>query len=467
MAHKFAITDTTLRDAHQSLLATRMTTEDILQVASDLDKVGFHSMEVWGGATFDSCMRFLNEDPWERLHKIRKAAPNTKLQMLLRGQNLVGYRHYADDVVDEFCKRCIGNGIDIIRIFDALNDPRNVEAAYTATKKAGGLVQGTISYTNSPVHNFEYFVKLAKTYRDMGADSICIKDMSGIIYPYGAYDLVSQIKAEVDLPVQLHCHYTSGMASMSYMKAIEAGCDVVDCALSPLALGSSQPAIESMVAAFTGTEYDCGYDMELLSSIAEKVKEIRTHYGQYDVSDPNVDTNVLRFQIPGGMISNFMSQLKEANALHRLPEVLEEVPRVRKDMGYPPLVTPSSQIVGSQAVLNVLSGSRYKMATNEVKGYFKGQYGQPPAPMDAEIQKQIIGDEVAITHRPADDLEPQIQSAIKEIGHLADTMEEVLLYIMFPQVAKKFLEDKMAGKVNVEMNMIGSDEDDKVNYCPV
>ncbi len=467
MSFKVGITDTTLRDAHQSLIATRMNIEDILSVASDLDKAGFHSMEVWGGATFDSCMRFLNEDPWERLRKIRKAAPNTKLQMLLRGQNLLGYRHYADDVVEEFVKRAIGNGIDIIRIFDALNDTRNVRKAVEACKAAGGHAQVAVSYTNSPVHNIEHFVKLAKTLKEMGADSICIKDMSGIIFPYGAYDLVKGIKDEAKLPVQLHCHYTSGMASMSYMKAVEAGCDVIDCAMSPFALSTSQPAVESMVAAFQGTEYDTGIKLEQLMPIAAKLKEIRKHYKQFDIADPRVDPNVLLSQIPGGMISNFMSQLREANALDRLQEVLEEVPRVRKDMGYPPLVTPSSQIVGSQAVLNVLSGERYKIATNEVKNYFHGQYGQPPAPMDAEIRKKVIGNDPVITHRPADDLKPMLQEGKNEIGDLAETMEDVLSYIMFPQVARPFLEDKMAGKINVELNMVGSDSEGKLNYCPV
>jgi oxaloacetate decarboxylase alpha subunit len=440
--HKVGITDTTLRDAHQSLLATRMTIDDILTVASDLDKVGFHSMEVWGGATFDSCMRFLNEDPWERLRKIRKACPNTKLQMLLRGQNLLGYRHYSDDVVDLFVKKCIENGIDIIRIFDALNDVRNVESAVKATKKYGGHAQVAVSYTNSPVHNTAHFVELAKKLKAMGADSICIKDMSGLIYPYAAYDLVKGIKEQVDLPVQLHCHYTTGMASMAYMKAIEAGCDVVDCAMSPLAMGTSQPADEVLTAVLKGTQYDTGIDLDKLLAIAPKVKEIRSHYAEFDIANPGVDPTVLASQIPGGMMSNFLSQLRAANALDRLDEVMAEVPRVRKDMGYPPLVTPSSQIVGSQALMNVLAGGRYKMVTNEVKGYFQGQYGQPPAPMDEKVRKQIIGDLPSITHRPADDLPPYLDDARKEIGDLAKNDEDLLLYIMFPQVAKPFLEQK-------------------------
>ena len=442
---KVGITDTTLRDAHQSLLATRMTIDDILTIASDLDKVGFHSMEVWGGATFDSCMRFLNEDPWERLRKIRKACPNTKLQMLLRGQNLLGYRHYSDDVVDLFVQKCVENGIDIIRIFDALNDVRNVESAVRATKKYGAHAQVAVSYTNSPVHNTAHFVELAKKLKVMGADSICLTCMSGLIYPYGAYDLVKGIKEQAGLMVQLHCHYTTGMAAMSYLKAIEAGCDVVDCAMSPLAMGTSQPADETMVAVLQGTEYDTGIELGDLLAIAPKVKEIRSHYKEFDLANPGVDPTVLASQIPGGMMSNFLSQLKAANALGRIDEVLAEVPRVRKDMGYPPLVTPSSQIVGAQALLNVLSGGRYKMVTNEVKAYFQGQYGQPPAPMDEEVKKQIIRDMPSITHRPADDLPPYLDEARKEIGSLAKNDEDLLLYVMFPQVAKPFLEQKYAG----------------------
>ena len=442
--HKVGITDTTLRDAHQSLLATRMSIDDILTVASDLDKVGFHSMEVWGGATFDSCMRFLNENPWERLRKIREACPNTKLQMLLRGQNLLGYRHYSDDVVDLFVKKCVENGIDIIRIFDALNDVRNVESAVRATKKYGAHAQVAVSYTNSPVHNTEHFVGLAKKLKAMGADSICIKDMSGLAYPYAAYDLVKGIKDEVGLMVQMHTHYTTGLASMIYLKAIEGGCDVVDCAMSPLAMGTSQPADEVMVAALQGTPYDTGIKLESMQPIVPKIKEIRSHYKEFDIANPGVDPSVLSSQIPGGMMSNFLSQLKAANALDRIDEVLAEVPRVRKDMGYPPLVTPSSQIVGSQALMNILAGGRYKMVTNEVKAYFQGQYGQPPAPMDEEIKKQIIGNLPSITHRPADDLAPYLDEARKEIGDLAKNDEELLLYVMFPQVAKEFLAKKNA-----------------------
>lgn len=449
MTHRVGITDTTLRDGQQSLIATRMKIEDILEVAGDLDKAGFHSMEVWGGATFDSCVRFLNEDPWVRLRKIREACPNTKLQMLLRGQNLLGYRHYADDVVDAFVERAIGNGIDIIRIFDALNDVRNVRAAVEATKKYGGHAQVAVSYTNSPVHNIEYFVNMAKTLKEMGADSIAIKDMSGILYPFGAYELVKGIKENVDLPVQLHCHYASGMAGISYFKAVEAGCDVLDCAMSPFALSTSQPAVETMVAAFEGTGYDTGIKLDSLTEAAAKLKEIRKHYAEFDKASPQVSPDVLLAQIPGGMMSNFLSQLEEADAIDRMDEVLAEVPRVRKDMGYPPLVTPSSQIVGTQSLMNVLWGERYAVATDEVKNYFKGQYGQPPAPMDKDIQKEIIGDDEFITCRPADLLKPMMEEMKAEIGDLAETQEDLLTYIMFPQVAKKFLEDKKAGKVNL------------------
>lgn len=449
MTHRVGITDTTLRDGQQSLIATRMKIEDILEVASDLDKAGFHSMEVWGGATFDSCVRFLNEDPWVRLRKIKEACPNTKLQMLLRGQNLLGYRHYADDVVDAFVERAIGNGIDIIRIFDALNDARNVRAAVEATKKYGGHAQVAVSYTNSPVHNIEYFVNMAKTLKEMGADSIAIKDMSGILYPFGAYELVKGIKDNVDLPVQLHCHYASGMAGISYFKGVEAGADVLDCAMSPFALSTSQPAVETMVAAFEGTEYDTGINLADLTEVAGKLKEIRKHYAEFDKASPQVSPNVLLAQIPGGMMSNFLSQLKAADAEDRMEEVLAEVPRVRKDMGYPPLVTPSSQIVGTQSLMNVIYGERYFVATDEVKNYFKGQYGQPPAPMDEAIKKEIIGDGESITCRPADLIEPMMEDMKAEIGDLAETKEDLLTYIMFPQVAKEFLKNKKAGKVNL------------------
>ena len=466
MPHQVKICDTTFRDAHQSLLATRMKTEDILAIAPAMDEVGFYSMEVWGGATFDTCIRFLNEDPWERLRLIRKAMPKTKLQMLLRGQNLVGYRHYADDVVDEFVKRAVGNGIDIIRIFDALNDPRNLERAMSAAAREGAHTQGCIAYTNSPVHSITYFADLAATLLDMGADSICIKDMAGIIYPYGAYELVRSIKERTGLPVQMHCHYTSGMASMAYMKAVEAGAEILDCANSSLALSSSQPCEETMIATFQGTPYDTGLDLLKLASIAEELKAIRKKYAAFDNADPCVDPNVLHYQIPGGMISNFISQLKQSNAMDRLNEVLAEVPRVRQDMGYPPLVTPSSQIVGSQALLNVLQGERYKMATKETQNYFKGEYGAPPAPMNQEVKQKVVGNAETITCRPADVITPMLGEAQREIGAWIDTPEDLLMYIMFPQVAKTFFENRLAGKTRVEFNMVGGGTG-KVNYCPV
>jgi len=460
------ITDTTLRDAHQSLLATRMKLEDMLPIAEKMDAVGFHSMEVWGGATFDSCMRFLNEDPWERLRQLRKVIKNTKLQMLLRGQNLVGYRHYADDVVEEFVKRAVANGIDILRIFDALNDMRNMEKAMAVAKQEGAHIQATLSYTISDFHNIEYYLKAARTLKEMGADSICIKDMAGIITPTMAFDLVKSLKDNIQLPVQLHCHYTSGMASMAYLKAVEAGADVLDCAISTMANSSSQPADETMVAALAETPYATGLDLNLLSEIAEYFKEVRKKYKAFDIADSTVDVNVLRYQIPGGMISNFIAQLQQANALDKLPQVLQEVPRVRADFGFPPLVTPSSQIVGTQAVMNVLGGERYKMVSNEVKQYMKGLYGQPPAPMNEEVRKKIIGDEEPTLGRPADLLPPQMEEAKKEIAFYAESVEDVLSYVLFPPVAKKFLEERLAGKTNVDYTLVGG-EGQKPSVYPV
>lgn len=451
---KIKITDTTLRDAHQSLLATRMRIEDMLPIVAKMDQMGFYSMEVWGGATFDSCMRFLNEDPWERLRLLRRELKNTKLQMLLRGQNLVGYRHYADDVVEEFVKKAVYHGIDILRIFDALNDVRNMEKAMNTAKKEGGHVQGTISYTISPVHDLAYYLRLAQDLREMGADSICIKDMAGIITPMMAFELVKSLKEKIGLPIQIHCHYTSGMAAMSYLKAVEAGVDVLDCAISSLANATSQPAVETMVATLQGTPFDTGLDLDHLSEIADYFRKVRAKYGKFDMANSTVDTNVLRYQIPGGMISNFISQLQQQNALDKLPEVLEEVPRVRADLGFPPLVTPSSQIVGTQAVLNVLTGEPYKIVTNEVKNYLKGLYGQPPAPVNEEIRKKVIGDCQTVTVRPADLLKPQLEQARKEIAFLRESEEDVLSYVLFPQVAVKFLEERLAGKTNVDYSLI-------------
>lgn len=447
------ITDTILRDAHQSLVATRMRTEEMLPVAEKLDEAGFHSLEAWGGATFDSCLRFLNEDPWERLRVLKSHIKKTPLQMLLRGQNLLGYRHYADDVVEAFVQKSVENGIGIIRIFDALNDVRNMEKAITAAKKAGAHVQGTVVYTVSPVHNLDYYMGLAKELTSLGIDSLCIKDMAGLITPYIAFDLVSRLKKEVAVPLQLHSHYTSGMAAMSYLKAIEAGIDYIDTALSPFALGTSQPATETMVAVLKDTPYDTGLDLTLLGEIADHFKEVRSHY-QIDSILTMVDTMVLNYQIPGGMLSNLTSQLKQQNALHRLPEVLKEVPRVREDLGYPPLVTPTSQMVGTQAVLNVLTGERYKMVINEVKNYVRGLYGRPPAPINPEIKQKIIGNEVPITCRPADLLEPELEKAKKDSAYYLESEEDILTYALFPQIAVKFFEARQAKKYRVDAELV-------------
>jgi oxaloacetate decarboxylase alpha subunit len=449
---KVGLTDTTLRDGHQSLLATRMKTEDMLPIAEKMDKVGFHSLEVWGGATFDTCLRFLNEDPWERLRALRSAFKNTKLQMLLRGQNLVGYKHYADDVVDAFCAAAVKNGIDIIRIFDALNDLRNMERSIKASKAAGAHVQGTIVYTISPVHDIPHYVALLNNLTKMGVDSVCIKDMAGILSPYMAYDLVKAFKENTDLPIQLHTHYTAGWASMTYLKAIEAGCDVVDTAMSPLALGTSQPATEAMVATLQNSPYDTGLNLPLLADIASFFRDVRKKYGTFDVGT-TLDTNVLIWQIPGGMLSNFVSQLKQQNALDKMDEVLAEVPRVRADFGYPPLVTPSSQLVGSQAVLNVLGGERYKLATNETKNYMRGLYGQPPMPVNEEIRKKVIGDEAPITCRPGDVIPPGMEEAKKGIAAYMEKEEDVLSYALYPPQAEKFLQERLAGKTRTDLDL--------------
>lgn len=450
------ITDTILRDAHQSLIATRMKIDEMLPVAKQLDKVGFHSLEMWGGATFDSCIRFLNEDPWERLRTLRGVIKNTPLQMLLRGQNLLGYHHYPDDVVELFVKKSIENGIDIIRIFDALNDVRNMKKAIEATKKYGGHAQGTVVYTTSPVHSNDYYVKVAKQLEKLGIDSLCIKDMAGLLTPYNAYELVSKLKKQIKVPIQLHSHYTTGMASMTYLKAIEAGVDVIDTAMSPFALGTSQPPTETMVAVLKDTPYDTKLDFELLSEIADYFKEVRANY-DIDSVITMVNTMILKYQIPGGMLSNLTSQLKQQNALDKLPDVLKEVPKVRKDLGYPPLVTPTSQIVGTQAVVNVLTGGRYKMIIKEVKNYVKGFYGKPPAPIKPEIKKKIIGDEKTITCRPADLLEPELKKAAKEISYYRESEEDVLTYVLFPQIAINFFKERQAKKYKVDSNLVKKD----------
>ncbi len=440
--NKVLITDTILRDAHQSQAATRMRLEDMLPACEALDKAGYWSLECWGGATFDSCMRFLNEDPWERLRALKKAMPNTKLQMLLRGQNLLGYKHYADDVVEAFIEKAIKNGIDVIRIFDALNDVRNMETAIKATKKFGGHVEAALSYTISPVHNEEYFVDLAIKLEQMGADTICIKDMANLLLPYDAMSLVKALKAKVKVPIHLHTHNTTGTGDMTYLKAIEAGVDIIDTALSPLANGTSQPSTEAMVATLKGTKYDTGLDLNQLSEIATHFRSVAQKLKEQGSLDPkvlNVDPNTLLYQVPGGMLSNLISQLKQAKAEDKLYEVLAEVPRVREDFGYPPLVTPTSQIVGTQAVLNVLMGERYKMVSKESKGLLRGEYGMLPGKVNEEVRKKAIGDDEVITCRPADKIPPELEKYREEFKDITKSDEDVLSCAMFPQVAPKFL----------------------------
>ena len=445
MAGKLYITDTILRDAHQSQAATRMRLEDMLPACELLDKVGYWSLECWGGATFDSCMRFLGEDPWERLRALRKAMPNTKLQMLLRGQNLLGYKHYADDVVDAFVKKSIENGIDIIRVFDALNDTRNVAQAMKSIKKYGGVCEAAISYTVSPVHSEEYFVNLACELESMGADVICIKDMANLLLPYDAYSLVKKLKEKVTVPIHLHTHNTTGTGDMTNLLAAQAGVDIVDCALSPMANGTSQPSTEAMVATLKGTDRDTGLDLNLLAEAAQHFRKVADRLKADGILDPkvlNVDTKTLIYQVPGGMLSNLLSQLKQANAEDKFYDVLAEIPNVRKDFGYPPLVTPTSQIVGTQAVLNVLSGERYKMITKESKGLLRGEYGRVPGEVNEEVRRKAIGDAELITCRPADMLEPEFEKYRAEAGDLAKSDEDVLSYALFPQVAGKFLKER-------------------------
>ena len=451
------IMDTTLRDAHQSLIATRMTTEQILPIVAKMDKVGFSALEVWGGATFDACLRFLKEDPWMRLRKIKDLAPNTPLQMLFRGQNILGYRHYADDVVEYFVQKSIANGIDNIRIFDALNDVRNLQTAVKAANKEKGHAQVAISYTISEVHTIEYYVELAKRIQDMGANSICIKDMAGLLVPYEAEKLISALKEAVpEMPLQLHTHYTSGVASMTYLKAIEAGCDIIDTAMSPLAMGTSQPATEVLVKTLQGTPYDTGIDPEALNEITEYFKPIRQEAlesGLMSTKVLEVNINTLRYQVPGGMLSNLVSQLKQQGAEDKFDEVLKEIPRVRADFGFLPLVTPTSQIVGTQAVLNVLAGERYKMVSKESKGIVRGEYGQTPVPISEEIVKKIIGDEERITCRPADLLKPELDKLEKEMAQYKEQDEDVLSYALFPQVATEFFKYREAQKTKVDPNV--------------
>ncbi|MDV2077095.1 sodium-extruding oxaloacetate decarboxylase subunit alpha [Marinobacter xestospongiae] len=449
-AKKIEVTDVILRDAHQSLIATRMRTEDMLPICDKLDQVGYWSLEVWGGATFDACVRFLKEDPWERLRQLRKALPNTRLQMLLRGQNLLGYRHYADDVVEAFVQKAADNGIDVFRVFDALNDLRNIETAMKAVKKAGKHAQGTICYTTSPVHTPALFVQQAKDMQAMGADSIAIKDMAGLLTPYATYELVRAIKAEVDLPLVVHSHSTSGLAPLCQLKAVEAGADRIDTAISSFASGTSHPATESQVAALKGTDYDTGLDLELLSEIADYFREVRKKYHQFESEFTREDVSVQINQVPGGMMSNLANQLKEQNALDKIRDVFDEIPRVREDLGFPPLVTPTSQIVGTQAVYNVLAGQRYKTITNEVKRYLQGGYGQPPAAVNANIQKKAIGNESVHEGRPADLLSPELNKLREDIGSLASSEEDVLTYAMFPDLGREFLQQRADGTLQPE-----------------
>jgi len=444
-AKRIQVTDLTLRDAHQSLIATRMRTEDMLPICNKLDQIGYWSLEVWGGATFDACVRFLKEDPWERLRQLREALPNSRLQMLLRGQNLLGYRHYADDVVEAFVQKAADNGIDVFRIFDALNDLRNIETAMKAVKKAGKHAQGTICYTTSPVHTLALFVQQAKDMQFMGADSVAIKDMAGLLTPYATFDLVKAIKAEVDLPLVIHSHSTSGLAPLCQLKAIEAGVDRIDTAISSFSSGTSHPATESQVAALKGTDYDTGLDLALLSEIAVYFREVRKKYQQFESEFTREDVSVQINQVPGGMMSNLANQLKEQNALDRIREVFDEIPRVREDLGFPPLVTPTSQIVGTQAVYNVLAGQRYKTITNEVKRYLQGGYGQPPAPVNAEVRNKAIGNESVDEGRPADQLSPEMTRLRKDIGELALSEEDVLTYAMFPDLGREFLQQRKDG----------------------
>ena len=448
------IIETSLRDGHQSLFATRMTTDEVVSLATHLDKAGFHALEVWGGATFDSCLRFLNEDPWERLRKVKAVCKNTKLQMLFRGQNILGYRHYSDDVVDMFCKKSIENGIDIIRVFDALNDIRNLKQAVISTKKYGGECQIALSYTTSPIHTIEYYVALAKEIEALGADSLCIKDMAGVLLPEDAKKLFSALKKNTKLPLELHSHCTGGICEMTYKAAIEAGCDIIDCCLSPLSGGTAQPSTQAFNTVLKGTKYDPNLNIEALhlaEPIMEKVKAKYLENGLLNPKALSVNPNILTYQVPGGMLSNLMSQLKGQNAMDKYDEVLREIPRVRKEMGYPPLVTPLSQMVGTQAVLNVVMGERYKMVAKEIKEYLHGRYGKFPAEVDQEIMKKIVGDDEVITCRPADLLKPEFESLKEKYKDIAKSDEDVLSLALFENVAVEFLNKKYNKKEEVEV----------------
>ena len=439
MSVKF--TETVLRDGQQSLIATRLKIEDIIPVLADLDQVGYHALEVWGGATFDSCMRFLNEDPWERLRRIRKGVKKTKLQMLLRGQNILGYKHYPDDVLERFIKKSVENGIDIIRIFDALNDIRNMEKAVEFTKKYGAEAQGSIVYTTSPIHSSESFVKKAKELSVKGIDSLCIKDMAGLLTPFKAYDLVKKLKSEIEIPVEIHSHNTAGFAFMTYLKAIEAGVDIIDMAISAFSSGTAQPTTETLAAVLNDSQFDTDLNLNSLEKIGDYFREVRENYRDY-LGSYEVDPRIIRNQLPGGMLSNLRNQLREQNQLDRYQEILEEIPKVRKDLGYPPLVTPTSQIVGTQAVFNVVTGKKYSFVSKEFKNYLRGMYGSPPGEINPELIENIISKDQVITNRPADNLEPAYEKAAAEIKNLSQKEEDILSYIIFPEVAEKFLQDK-------------------------
>ncbi|MTI66196.1 MAG: oxaloacetate decarboxylase subunit alpha [Firmicutes bacterium] len=453
---KLKITETALRDGHQSLIATRLKTEEMLPILEKMDKVGYHAMEVWGGATFDACLRYLNEDPWERLRKIRAKVKNTKLQMLLRGQNILGYKHYPDDIVEKFIKKAIENGIDIVRIFDALNDTRNLEKSIKTVKEAGAHCQCAISYTTSKIHTTSYYLDKIKEMEKLGADSICIKDMSGILTPYKAYELIKMIKKTTDLPIELHNHCTSGIAQMSYVKAIEAGVDIIDTAISPFATGTSQPPTEPFAMTYKNTDRDPELNIDLLEDIAAYFKPIKKKYtddGTLNLKVLETEPKTLSYQVPGGMLSNLLSQLKAQNAEDKYEEVLAEVPKVREELGFPPLVTPLSQMVGTQSVFNVLTGERYKMVPKEIKDYVKGYYGKSPGPIKEDIKKKIIGDEKVITQRPADLLEDAFDKYKEEIEGLYQSEEDVLSYALFPQVAEKFLIDREPDVYHIELSI--------------
>jgi pyruvate/oxaloacetate carboxyltransferase len=446
MTDKVAIMETVLRDAHQSLVATRMRTEDMLPIAAELDDVGYWSLETWGGATFDASLRFLNEDPWERLRRLRTAMPKTRFQMLLRGQNVVGYRNYPDDIVEAFVDRAAANGIDVFRIFDAMNDVRNMETAIKAGIATGKLVEGTICYTISPVHSVDYFVRVAEKLAAMGVQIICVKDMAGMLAPFPTYELIDKLRSRIGLPIHLHSHSTAGLAHMSYLTAVQAGVDVIDTAISPFSQGTSHPATEQMVAAFQGTPHDTGLDLDKLGKIAEYFYPVRGHYAEFESPVNNqIKVDILTSQVPGGMLSNLIAQLREQKAEHQLDAVLAEMPHVRKDFGYPPLVTPTSQIVGSQAALNVVTGKRYGVVSKETRNYVMGYYGEAPGPMDEEMKAKVLGKKEPITCRPADLLEPEMEKARQESAGLAQSDEDVLTYALFPELAKAFFAAREGG----------------------